>query len=166
MYQKNFKKTLDKRKLFGYNNNNDYHYCLGCETVSEKIRKYSRKREAIRQTLCDTKCHPTAEWIFSQLKPQIPDLSLATVYRNLSEMKQNGEIQSVAFFGGKERFDGDISKHSHFICDNCGRIDDFDFISHDFDLDNEAQRSFSGKINFHTLVFHGTCDGCIENNGL
>lgn len=132
--------------------------------MSEKVRKYSRKREAIREVLMGTESHPTAEWIFSQLKPKIPDLSLATVYRNLSEMKQNGEIQSVAFWGGKERFDGNVKKHSHFVCDNCGRIDDFHFIRQDVELDKEAQKHFGGRVDFHTLVFHGTCSECIKNN--
>lgn len=130
--------------------------------MSERVRKYSRKREAIRTALMNTKSHPTAEWIFSTLKPEIPDLSLATVYRNLSEMKENGEVQSVAFWGGKERFDGNIEKHSHFVCDKCGRIDDFDFILHDKELDGVAQSHFGGKIDFHTLVFHGTCCECVS----
>ena len=133
--------------------------------MSEKVRKYSRKREAIREVLMSTESHPTAEWIFSRLKPEIPDLSLATVYRNLSEMKQNGEIQSVAFWGGKERFDGNVAKHSHFVCDNCGKIDDFHFIRHNTELDDEAQKHFGGKVNFHTLVFHGTCNECIGKEG-
>lgn len=132
--------------------------------MSEKTRKYSRKREAIRELLMSTQSHPTAEWIFSQLKTEIPDLSLATVYRNLSEMKQNGEIQSVAFWGGKERFDGNTAKHSHFVCDNCGRIDDFHFIRHDEKLDKEAQAHFGGKVDFHNLVFHGTCNECTESS--
>lgn len=151
--------------IVGYNNDNNYHYYEGGDNMSEKIRKYSRKREAIRETLMNTTSHPTAEWIFNQLKPIIPDLSLATVYRNLGEMKQNGEVQSVAFWGGKERFDGNTEKHSHFVCDNCGKIDDFHFIRQDVDLDNQAQLHFGGKVNFHTLVFHGTCKDCTENMG-
>ncbi|MBR5497644.1 MAG: transcriptional repressor [Clostridia bacterium] len=132
--------------------------------MSGKVRKYSRKREAIREVLMGTESHPTAEWIYGQLKPEIPDLSLATVYRNLGEMKQNGEIQSVAFWGGKERFDGNVAKHSHFVCDSCGKIDDFHFIRHDTELDNEAQKHFGGRVDFHTLVFHGTCNECIDND--
>lgn len=130
--------------------------------MTEKARRYSRKREAIREVLMGTKSHPTAEWIYSQLKPIIPDLSLATVYRNLSEMKLNGEVQSVAFWGGKERFDGNVSKHSHFVCECCGKIDDFDFVRHNTEIDAFAQNNYDGRIDFHTLVFHGTCKQCLE----
>lgn len=130
----------------------------------EKARRYSRKREAIRDVLMSTKSHPTAEWIYSQLKPEIPDLSLATVYRNLSEMKQNGEVQSVAFWCGKERFDGNVKKHSHFVCESCGRIDDFDFVRHDTEIDEYAQSQYDGRVEFHTLVFHGTCSECLKKS--
>ena len=41
--------------------------------------RYSPKRDAILQCLRSTTCHPSAEWVYSQLKPRIPDLSLATV---------------------------------------------------------------------------------------
>lgn len=129
--------------------------------MTQKARRYSRKREAIRAVLNGAHCHPSAEWIYTQLKTELPDISLATVYRNLGEMKQNGEIRSVAFFDGKERFDGDVSRHSHFICDCCGRIDDFDCVKHDGDLDSLAQESFNGRIDFHTLVFHGVCHDCL-----
>ena len=130
--------------------------------MSEKARRYSRKREAIREVLMGTTSHPTAEWIYSQLKPEIPDLSLATVYRNLGEMKQNGEVQSVAFWGGKERFDGNVKKHSHFVCEECGRIDDFHFVPHNTGLDESAQKHYDGRVEFHTLVFHGTCGECLK----
>lgn len=130
--------------------------------MADKVRKYSRKREAIRRALAGTKTHPSAEWIYERLKPEISDLSLATVYRNLSEMKHSGEIQSVAFFGGRERFDGCTEKHSHFICDRCGRIDDFNSVCHDSSLDDDAQRCFDGRIDYHSLVFHGICKDCMS----
>ena len=130
----------------------------------EKPKRFSRKREAIRSVLMSTTSHPTAEWIYSKLKPEIPDLSLATVYRNLGEMKQNDEIQSVAFWGGKERFDGNVEKHSHFVCETCGRIDDFHFVNHDTQIDSFAQEHYDGEISYHTLVFHGMCKECLKKS--
>ncbi len=131
--------------------------------MSYKVRRYSRKREAIVKLLMSTDSHPTAEWIYSRLKPDIPDLSLATVYRNLSELKQNGEIQGVAFFGGKERFDGDAKQHTHFLCDCCGKIDDIDFTEQSQSLNTLAESLCSGKIDYHSLVFHGKCKHCIAS---
>ena len=46
-----------------------------------KRQNYSRKREAILSALRSTKTHPTAEWVYLQMKNEYPDLSLGTVYR-------------------------------------------------------------------------------------
>ena len=63
-------------------------------------KKFSRKREAILTCLHGTTCHPTAEWVYQQLKPQFPDLSLGTVYRNLAAFKAEGVIDSVGVVNG------------------------------------------------------------------
>lgn len=130
--------------------------------MAERKRKYSRKREAIRAALCETKTHPSAEWIYAKLKPEMPDLSLATVYRNLGEMKQNGEIQSVAFVGGKERFDGCTAQHPHFICDVCGRIDDIEGDALPDLSDAISKMQVNGQINYHSLTFYGVCKNCMH----
>ena len=57
--------------------------------------RHSPKREAILECLRSTTCHPSAEWVYSQLKPRIPDLSLATVYRNLARFRAEGAVQVI-----------------------------------------------------------------------
>ena len=65
----------------------------------EGKRKHSRKRDAILDCMRNTTCHPTAEWVYQQLKPIYPDLSLGTVYRNLAMFKESGTIQSIGVVG-------------------------------------------------------------------
>lgn len=127
------------------------------------LKRHSKKRDGIREVIKNTKTHPDAEWIYAKLKPDFPDLSLATVYRNLNEMKKSGEIQTVAYFNGKERYDGDVSSHTHFICDCCGKIEDLWNIDHDEAVDAKAQENFDGKINSHSLIFHGLCSECVNS---
>lgn len=69
--------------------------------------RYSPKRDAILQCLRSTTCHPSAEWVYSQLKPRIPDLSLATVYRNLARFRAEGAVQVIGCVDGEDRYDGD-----------------------------------------------------------
>ena len=57
--------------------------------------RHSPKREAILECLRSTTCHPSAEWVYAQLKPRIPDLSLATVYRNLARFRAEGTVQVI-----------------------------------------------------------------------
>ena len=80
------------------------------------VRKHSRKRDAILAKLCQTTAHPSAVWIFEELRKDIPDLSLGTVYRNLSVFKEEGLVVSVGTVNGQERYDANTAEHTHFIC--------------------------------------------------
>ena len=92
------------------------------------VRKqnFSRKRQAILEALRSTKIHPTAEWVHQTLKNDYPDLSLGTVYRNLAQFKEEGIILSMGVINGQERFDANVSPHSHFICNCCGAVIDIE----------------------------------------
>lgn len=89
-----------------------------------KRENFSRKRAAILAALQETQTHPTAEWIFRRLKPQYPDLSLGTVYRNLNRFREKGLALSVGVVNGYERFDGNTAPHTHLICKECGAVVD------------------------------------------
>lgn len=71
----------------------------------ERTVRYSKKREAILAAIQGTSCHPSAEWVYQQLRPLHPDLSLGTVYRNLTFFRERGLVQSVGVVQGQERFD-------------------------------------------------------------
>ena len=91
-----------------------------------QIIRNSKNRQAILELLRSTKTHPTAEWVYSQLHEQFPKMSLATVYRNIAQLKEAGLIDSLGIIDGSERLDGDTSPHSHAVCTVCGRVFDID----------------------------------------
>ena len=128
--------------------------------------KHFRKREAILTYLQSTDIHPSAEMVFSQLKPQIPDLSLGTVYRNLSIFKQQGAIASIAVVGGVERFDGNTAPHVHFICNDCGSVLDLHGMEIPQPLQQAAQAQTGGTVQTCQLSFTGQCRNCLakQNN--
>ena len=68
-------------------NKSDSYLELHKEVIMEKTTKHFRKRDAILTCLRETDVHPSADWVYAQLKPQIPDLSIGTVYRNLALFK-------------------------------------------------------------------------------
>ena len=94
--------------------------------MNTAVRKNSIKRQAILAVLMATKEHPSAERIYAELKPQYPDLSLGTVYRNLNLFREDGTIMVVGTVNGQERFDFNTEPHPHFICTGCGRVIDID----------------------------------------
>ena len=88
--------------------------------------KRSRQREAIRQCLTGRYDHPTAETVYMSIKDEFPNISLGTVYRNLSLLSDLGEIQKITVSGGPDRFDGNPAPHYHFSCRECGCVMDLD----------------------------------------
>lgn len=133
------------------------------DTMTAKPKKHSKKRDAIREALMNTKEHPSAEMLYTKLKCDIPDLSLATVYRNLNEFIADGEAVCVGAVNSQERFDANTKPHTHFICEKCSRVLDLDCFNEDSRLDSEAQNGFGGTVRCHSLVFYGLCPECVNN---
>ena len=132
----------------------------------ERTVRYSKKREAILTTIQGTKCHPSAEWIYQRLKPCHPDLSLGTVYRNLTFFLEHGLVQRVGTVQGQERFDAIVTPHSHFVCDCCGSILDLPEINSDAGLDQAVSQQYGLAVQRHKLTFYGLCPSCTnqQNN--
>jgi Fur family peroxide stress response transcriptional regulator len=126
----------------------------------EKRENFSRKRMAILNTLQMTDVHPTADWVYAQLKPRYPNLSLGTVYRNLKKFCESGKAISVGVINGQEHFDGNTKPHAHFVCRQCGAVLDIHepFFSED-DLAKLSKR-FDLAVENANVIFHGTCQNC------
>ena len=123
-------------------------------------RKYSKKREAILEVLRTTTEHPSAEWIYNKLKPQYPDLSLGTVYRNLALFLKEGDVVLVGTVNGQDRYDACTTPHLHFVCDHCGRLLDLDIPDDSNKFYNTILQQHHCKVSHHNLVFHGLCEHC------
>ena len=126
-----------------------------------ECNKHFRKRDAILTCLRQTTVHPSAEWIYAQLKPEIPDLSMGTVYRNLALFKEKGMIISVGTVKGVERFDGNTEPHVHFVCTDCGTVSDLQSLQVPEELNAAAARELNAKVDHCYLTFHGRCSACI-----
>ena len=126
----------------------------------EATSKNFRKRNAILSYLRGTNAHPSAETIYSDLKQQIPDLSMATVYRNLTKFRQEGMVQCVATVKGVERFDGNTDPHVHFICRHCDAVIDLHEMQIPGQLIEQAAHITGGKADSCILSFTGLCRDC------
>ena len=122
--------------------------------------KHFRKRDAILSCLRESKAHPSAETLFNQLKPQIPDLSMGTVYRNLTHFKEQGLATSVATVRGVERFDANTDPHVHFICRECDAVIDLEDMQIPESLSAAAAGCCGGGVESCQLSFTGLCKAC------
>ena len=122
--------------------------------------KQFRKRNAILECLRSTDTHPSADMVHEMLRPDHPDISLATVYRNLSLFKKQGLIQSVATVSGIERFDANTNPHVHFICTNCDAVLDLHQVDMPLALGTQAEKDTGCRISGCQLTFTGLCGNC------
>ena len=123
---------------------------------------YSRKRVAILDALRGTTVHPTAEWVYEQLKPHYPDLSLGTVYRNIKKFCADDVVKSVGVINGQEHFDADMSTHSHLVCQDCGAVVDIVEVFFDRDRRSDLEDKYQVSIEQEEVIFKGICKNCLD----
>ena len=124
---------------------------------------YSKQREEIINILKESYSHPTAEEVYLLAKEKNPNISRGTVYRNLNNLVEKGEIIKIDM-SDSDRFDYMKDDHSHVICAECGRVIDY---HHDFDMDNISKeiRTQSGLEFFScNIAIKGICDKCNNKN--
>jgi Fur family peroxide stress response transcriptional regulator len=130
------------------------------------MKKHSKKRDAILELIQSTTSHPSARWIYEQLRDRIPGLSLATVYRNINLFMREGSIISVGVVNGEEHFDGFIDPRPHLICSRCGRVVDIPDPNLElFKRLTEEQQDLrlvteGFNIDYRKMIFYGTCATC------
>ena len=125
--------------------------------------KYSRQREAIKEFMMTRKDHPTADVVYMNVRKEFPNISLGTVYRNLTLLSDTGELLRLRVGDGVDHFDATTTPHYHFICKDCGTVTDLDLpIMHS--IDTIADESFKGRIDGHITYFYGTCQHCLEKD--
>ncbi len=102
--------------------------------------------------------HPTAEEIYKAINRADPRASLATVYKSLHAMATAGLIREVTVEGNAVRFESNIEKHHHFVCERCGKVEDIDW----FDVPALARRNRLGRRTMHQyeVVIRGLCSSC------
>ena len=93
------------------------------EQVNGK-RRGSLQREVIYETLKGTAAHPDVDAILAMIKDKLPGIGVATVYRNLRALVDEGRVVTLETSLGSIHYDADVSDHAHFVCRHCGRISD------------------------------------------
>lgn len=127
--------------------------------------KYSRQRESIKEFLMNRTDHPTADVVYENVKLIYPNISLGTVYRNLSLLADIGEIKKLSSFGSADRFDARTEPHCHFMCTKCGKVTDINDQGTNQFLKKTAEAFSGGQISDCNVRFFGTCSECL-NKGL
>lgn len=125
------------------------------------IPRITRQRKAIFSALQGDTSHPTAEEVYQKVKGQLPQISLATVYRNLKLLVAEGLILELTTPDGPSRYDFQTHDHYHFVCDQCDRVEDVE-IPVQAHLNRELT-SQGYLVRSHETVFQGLCRVCSQS---
>jgi len=131
--------------------------------LDNKPLRNTKQRKYMLELLQSTDTHPNAFWLFEKMKPVFPNLSLSTVYRNLSILESQGLLQRLSCGGTFDRYDGNVAMHSHFYCHKCGRV--YDLSARTLEDNALASADAGGhKLEGCHITFYGVCDQCLSNN--
>lgn len=126
--------------------------------------KLTQQRIEIFQEVMTFNGHPTAENIYKNLSARMPSLSIDTVYRTLSTLAEIGLIEKIQGLDNHTIFDTNLTKHHHFVCTKCKRIDDFQLNNLDnITLPTELVNSL-GIVQTTRIELRGVCKNCLEES--
>lgn len=120
----------------------------------------STQRIAVLKYLMEHPVHPTAEEIHQGLRPEMPTLSLTTVYNTLRVMVSHKVVDVLLMDPRNAHYDYPTYPHAHFWCKQCGKI-----------ADTPLPASVTGCKDFfgHTIedvdiYYKGICIECSKPN--
>ena len=130
------------------------------EVLQKAGLRATPQREAICEILADSKDHPTAQDIYSVLKPRYSSLSLATVYNTLEVLVGMGLVNVLGSIGDdRVHFDANLSPHINLVCTNCHKVVDAESDCVD-DLDKELSRKSGYRLEESRILYFGICPDC------
>lgn len=103
--------------------------CAGIDlrqALDQAGRRFTRQRSAVYDYLRSVHTHPTAEEVYHSVREQIPNISLATVYKALEALVESKLATKLAYADGPARYDHRCDAHYHLRCVKSGQVRDLD----------------------------------------
>lgn len=123
-------------------------------------KRNTRQKMMIRQAINGMDIHRTAEEILASVQEIDPSIGLATVYRNLNDLCEQGEIQKLNY-SGTTIYDGNPKPHNHFYCQKCGKLCDVE-LEYDEQMDHSVASRMNVRVLSHSITFEGICEECLK----
>lgn len=121
--------------------------------------KRTRSQERILQLLHSTERSLSAQEIYLELRNRNQHTGLATVYRALEALKQEGCLQVRTLTNGESLYSSIQQDEHHITCLRCGESIPLESCPV-HQLETELQASHKFKVYYHTLEFFGLCNQC------
>jgi len=121
------------------------------------IKRNTIQRQLVYNAVKALDIHANAEQVYEYVVAVHPSISKATVYRNLGQLAEAGELLNIGSFYGSTHYDHNLHEHSHFICESCRRV--IDINTHFPGI--ESVKDMDGlEVKSYNLSFSGLCGNC------
>jgi Fur family transcriptional regulator, ferric uptake regulator len=125
--------------------------------MPDKDQRNTRQRAAIRRAFEDADRPLSPQQALEAAQTETPGLGIATVYRNIKSLIEDGWLAPVDLPGAATVYErSGKAHHHHFHCDQCSRV--FELAGCVPQINRLAGRRFS--VRRHELVLYGTCAEC------
>ncbi|MBI9043989.1 MAG: transcriptional repressor [Anaerolineaceae bacterium] len=134
------------------------------QTMLSKLKhrgsRLTSVRLALLRLIAVSEGHPDAAQLYRKLLEQFPTVSLATIYKTLTLLKEEGEILEIDLHGSS-RYDGNKPyPHPHMICNQCEKIIDDEEIIFIQETSQKLKERYGFNVEHSQIVFYGLCKEC------
>lgn len=129
------------------------------QKLDERGGHFTNQRAAVFNYLSSVDHHPTAEEVFLAVKPKLPKISLATVYKNLEALVECGAASKFTYGDSSSRYDIRTDHHYHTRCLKCGRVSDLE-ASQGNQFLSKIKPLGGFEVKDYRLELIGYCRGC------
>lgn len=127
--------------------------------LRSKGMRVTPQRLAVLEAVARGGKHPCAEEVYRRVREAVPNISLATVYKALNDLRGVGELKAVAV-SGKIRYDvTGRAPHHHMICEACREVTDVEADEIRLaDLPKPSGKNF--RVLETEVIYRGICRKC------
>ena len=127
------------------------------------MKRNTIQRSLVFEAVNKLQCHATADEIYEAIVTEHPNVSRATVYRNLKLLSEIGYIRRIEIPGGADRFDHQCHDHCHVKCEKCGRVFDVD-MEYITGLEKSIKDGRGFELTGYDILFRGICPDCQQSS--
>lgn len=131
------------------------------ETNAQLLRQYNLKATPQRLAIIEVVTkngHINIDSLYEEIKKRFNSISLATIYKNINSMTENGLLLEVKLPNAKSVYEMIKSEHAHLKCDSCGNVKDIQIDT--LTKFEEVSKEHNFQLKTADVILTGLCDKC------
>jgi Fur family peroxide stress response transcriptional regulator len=131
------------------------------ETLRSRNLKVTPQRMLLLGEIRE-KGHVCIDELYKLVKAVSPSVSLATIYKNVNLLVEEGLLKEIPIEGAKSVYEINMGDHVHYVCSKCGFVEDLEDDS--YSLRGFLENKYGRQINSVGIMIKGICRSCAGTN--